>query len=364
MRGAVQAAEAGGATLWHALQVWVAPVATLVVAIVLGYVAKYVLVRKITQLSARTETDLDDLIVGAIQRHIPFWFLVGGAVVAARLAPITPEHESFARSVAKALIVVSLSFVAANLLTGLVERATKRAGATFVSASLTRNVLRGAILVVGGMMVLAQLGVRIEPLLTALGVGSLAVALALQPTLSNLFAGLHITLAKPLRIGDFIELENGVQGFVVDIGWRATKLREPVNNVVIVPNARLVEMIAKNYSLPETEQTVIVPVGVSYLADLERVERIALEVAAEVVRRVPEAAPSFNPVLRYNGFGDSSVNFVLVFRARLFPDRGTVIHELIKALKARFDAEGIEIPFPQRVVHVTREAPPASDPPG
>jgi len=341
-------------TDWKFLLDWIAPAAALVIAVALGYLAKFVIVRKITQLSARTETDLDDLIVGAIERHIPFWFLVGGAVFAARLAPITSAHELFARHVASALFVLSLSFVAANLLTGLVERTTKKAGATFVSASLTRNVLRGAILVVGGMMVLSQLGVKIEPLLTALGVGSLAVALALQPTLSNLFAGLHITIAKPLRIGDFIELENGVQGFVVDIGWRATKLREPQNNVVIVPNARLVEMVAKNYSLPETDQTVLLAVGVSYGSDLAQVERVALEVAREVLRRQPEANPDFGPVVRFNGFGDSSVNFVLVFRSRLFTDRGIIIHELIKALKARFDAEGIEIPFPQRVVHVQR----------
>jgi len=354
VREAVGQAEAEGATLWHALEAWMAPAAAFAIAVVLGYVAKYVIVRKVTQLSARTETDLDDLVIGAIRRHIPLWFVIGGVIVAARLAPVTPEHEAFARHLGAAVFVLSLSFVAANLLTGLVERTTRKAGATFVSASLTRNVLRGTILIVGGMMVLAQLGVQIQPLLTALGVGSLAVALALQPTLSNLFAGLHITLAKPLRIGDFIELENGVQGFVVDIGWRATKLREPFNNIVIVPNARLVEMVAKNYSLPESEQTVLVPMGVSYGADLALVERVTLEVASEVVARVPEAASSFTPVVRFNAFGDSSVNFVLVFRAKVFTDRGTVVHELIKALKARFDAEGIEIPFPQRVVHLPR----------
>lgn len=341
---------------WTFLLDWIVPAAVLVIAVGLGYLAKFVVVRKITQLSARTSTDLDDLIVGSIQRHIPFWFLVGGSILAARLAPITPEHELFARHVAGALFVVSLSFVAANLLTGLVERSTKKAGATFVSASLTRNVLRGAILLVGGMTVLAQLGVQIQPLLTALGVGSLAVALALQPTLSNLFAGLHITIAKPLRIGDFVELENGVQGFVVDIGWRATKLREPLNNLVIVPNARLVEMVAKNYSLPESDQTILVPIGVSYASDLALVERVVLEVAREVVQRVPEAASAFEPLVRFNAFGDSSVNFVLIFRARMFSDRGVVIHELVKALKARFDVEGIEIPFPQRVVHMTRPA--------
>jgi small-conductance mechanosensitive channel len=336
---------------WSVLLDWIAPVAALVVALGLGYLAKFVIVRKISQLSARTETDLDDLVIDSIQRHIPFWFLVGGAVVAARLAPISLEHEAFARHVAKALIVVSLSFVAANLLTGLVERATKKAGATFVSASLTRNVLRGTILVVGGMMVLAQLGVQIQPLLTALGVGSLAVALALQPTLSNLFAGLHITLAKPLRIGDFIELENGLQGFVVDIGWRATKLRQGANNLVIVPNARLVEMVAKNYSLPEPEQTVALTVGVSYASDLEQVERVVLAVARELRDATPEAVKSFDPLVRFHTFNASSIDLDVVLRVTNFPDRPLLVSELIKRLKARFDQEKIVIPYPQQVVH-------------
>lgn len=338
-------------TDWKFLLDWIAPAAALVIAVALGYIAKFVIVRKITQLSARTETDLDDLIVGAIQRHIPFWFLVGGMIFAARLAPITPEHEAFARHVGAALFVLSLSFVAANLLTGLVERTTKKAGATFVSASLTRNVLRGAILIVGGMMVLSQLGVKIEPLLTALGVGSLAVALALQPTLSNLFAGLHITLAKPLRIGDFIELENGVQGFVVDIGWRATRLRQGANNLVIVPNARLVEMIAKNYSLPEPEQTVALTVGVSYASDLEHVERTVLAVARELRDSTPEAVKNFEPVVRFHTFNASSIDLDVVLRVTNFPDRPLLVSNLLKRLKARFDAEKIEIPFPQQVVH-------------
>jgi small-conductance mechanosensitive channel len=252
--------------------------------------------------------------------------------------------------------MLSLSFVAANLATSLVERTTSRAGAAFVSASLTRNVLRGLILVVGGLLVLDNLGVEIKPLLTALGVGSLAVALALQPTLSNLFAGLHITLAKPMRIGDFVELENGIQGFIVDIGWRATKLREGANNLVIVPNARLVEMISKNYSLPEPEQNVTVTVGVSYASDLPRVEAVALEVARETQDSVPEAVKGWSPAVRFHTFAASSIDFNVVLRVRALPDRALLAHEFIKRLKARFEREGIEIPFPQRVVHQARAA--------
>jgi small-conductance mechanosensitive channel len=336
------------------LKLWILPAVVLLVAGALGYLFRNVFVHRMAVLSQKTKTDLDDLIVQAVKRHIPLWFWLGGLVLATRGAPIEGVHHLWIDRIAAALFVLSLSLVAANLITGLVERATRKAGATFVSASLTRNVLRGAILIVGGLMVLAQLGVQIQPLLTALGVGSLAVALALQPTLSNLFAGLHITLAKPLRIGDFVELENGLQGFIVDIGWRATKLREPLNNLVIVPNARLVEMIAKNYAMPESDQTVLLPIGVSYGSDLEKVEAVTREVATEVVRTLPEAQGDWPPLVRFNAFADSSINFVLVFRVKQFVDRGVVIHELVKRLHARYAQEGIEIPFPQRVVHSAR----------
>src|SRR5262245_25039600 len=233
----------------ESLKLWIQPAVVLAVAIGLGYLFQNFFVQRMALLSQRTKTDIDDLIVAAVKRHIPLWFVLGGLVLAARMAPLSPErHAALDGKVdefAKALFLLSLSLAAANLATGLLDRSLKRAGTTIVSTSLTRNVLRGLILVVGGLLVLDQF-MEITTLLTALGVGSLAVALALQPTLSNLFAGLHITLAKPLRVGDFIELETGTRGHVVDIGWRSTRIRDLPNNLIIVPNARLVEMVVTN----------------------------------------------------------------------------------------------------------------------
>jgi small-conductance mechanosensitive channel len=351
---ALQAAQTAVQRPTASLQDWLQPALTLAVAIALGLLSKSVFVRKMAQLSQRTETELDDLLVEAVKRHIPFWFVLGGLVLAVRGSPLDPKHHAMVDQVAKVLLILSLSFVAANFLTGFTERATQRAGATFISTSLTRNVLRSVILIVGGLMVLKSMGVAIEPLLTALGVGSLAVALALQPTLSNLFAGLHITLAKAVRVGDFVELENGTQGFVLDIGWRATKLRQGVNNLVIVPNARLVEMVSKNHSMPEPEQNITVSVGVAYDSDLEQVERVALAVAREVQTSVPQAVKTFEPQVLFHTFGPSSIDFNVVLRVGALPDRGALVHAFVKRLKARFEREGIEIPFPQQVVHPPR----------
>lgn len=190
------------------------------------------------------------------------------------------------------------------------------------------------------------------PLLAALGVGSLAIALALQPTLSNLFAGFLITLARRIRVGDFIELEGGQQGEVADIGWRSTQLRELSNNLVVVPNAKLAEVIVRNHSLPESEQAALVHVGVSYDSDLDHVEKTTLEAARQIQHEVSGAIPMFEPFIRYHTLSDSSIDFTVTLRVQTFVDRYRVTHEFIKLLHRRYREAGIEIPFPQSVVHL------------
>jgi small-conductance mechanosensitive channel len=152
-------------------------------------------------------------------------------------------------------------------------------------------------------------------------------------------------------VGDFVEIEGGVQGFVLDIGWRATKVRELSNNVIVVPNARFSEMVVKNFSLPEPEQSVVVQVGVSYGSDLRHVQRVTCEVAREVLAEVEGGVQSFEPFIRYHTYGDSAIGFSVILRVKQFTDRYLVTHEFLLRLKERYDREHIEIPFPQRVLH-------------
>ncbi len=131
---------------------------------------------------------------------------------------------------------------------------------------------------------LQSFGISVTPLLTALGVGGLAVALALQDTLSNLFAGINILLSKQTKVGDFIKLSTGEEGFVEDLNWRSTTIRQLANNMVVVPNQKIATSIITNYALPETECSMLVAVGVSYDSDLDHVEKITVAVAKEVLR--------------------------------------------------------------------------------
>ena len=332
-------------------QAWLAALAALGAALVLGYTARAIVLRRLAAWVARTTTDVDDLIFSAVRRHVPVWFLLAGIVVATRVGPVPAELQAIIDRACGVLFSISLSLAAASLASGWIGKRSRRSGAAIGAASLIQHTVKAAILIVGLLLVLSNLGISITPLITALGVGSLAVALALQPTLSNLFAGLHLALARPLRVGDFVELETGVKGYVVDIGWRATQIRELPNNLIVVPNARIAEMVLTNYAMPETEQSTLVQLGVAYGSDLQQVERVTVDVAKEVLRDVEGGLREFEPFIRFHTFGDSSIDFSVILRVREFTDRYLVTHEFIKRLKVRYEGEGIEIPFPQRVLH-------------
>jgi small-conductance mechanosensitive channel len=211
------------------------------------------------------------------------------------------------------------------------------------------------LIAVGGMIVLDNLGVSLTPLLTTLGIGSLAVAIALQDTLGNFFAGLYLKADRPIEIGHFVKLQTGEEGYVERIGWRSTRVRMLPNNTVVVPNNKLVQDNITNYYLPDPELAVLVQVGVAYDSDLEKVDKVTSEVAKEALQTTPGAIATFEPFIRYHTLGESSIDFTVILRAREFTDGILLKHEFIKKLHVRYEKEGIQFPFPTRIVYLKRE---------
>ncbi|RKX62343.1 MAG: mechanosensitive ion channel family protein, partial [Thermodesulfobacteriota bacterium] len=218
--------------------------------------------------------------------------------------------------------------------------------------SIFKIIIKVVIYFIGFILILNTLNINITPFITSLGIAGLAVGLALQDTLSNFFAGLYILISKKIKPGDYISLDSGIEGYVEDITWRNTTIRQLPNNIVIVPNSKLASSIVTNYYLPEKELAVLVQVGVSYNSDLEKVEKVTIEVAKEVMKEVPGGVPNFEPFIRYHTFGDFSINFTVILRAQTYVDRYLVTHEFIKRLHKRYKEEGIEIPFPIRTVYL------------
>jgi small-conductance mechanosensitive channel len=331
---------------------WVVAAGIACGSLLLGFLFRRVAGSRLHALAAKSRSDLDDLLLSSYGPQVPVWFLAAGLYGALRYLGLSGDVERLAGRLLLGGAILSVTFATSSFASRLIAR---RAGAwdtPLAATTLTQNVVKLAVIAMGVLVVLSNLGIAITPILTALGVGSLAVALALQPTLTNLFAGFHISLARQIRVGDYVQLETGHEGYITDIGWRSTQIRELPDNLILIPNARLAEIIVRNHSLPETEQSVLVQVGVSYDSDLARVEQVALLVAREVLAGVPGGVAAFEPLVRYHTFGDSSIDFTVVLRAQAFVDRYALTHEFVKRLYRRFADEGIEIPFPQRVVHM------------
>ncbi len=207
------------------------------------------------------------------------------------------------------------------------------------------------IFIIAISVILGYFKFDITPLIAGVGLGALAIGLALQSTLSNFFAGVHILSDKPIRVGDFIELDENTSGTVEDIGWRSTRIRMLTDNLLIIPNGKLAESNIINYSMPKQDLSIWIPCGVSYESDLKKVERVSLEVAKEIQNTVPGAVKDFDPQFRYREFGDSNINFITILRIEEPIKRFIVRNEFIKALKERFDKEKIEISWPIRKIY-------------
>jgi small-conductance mechanosensitive channel len=336
------------------------PVAIVVAGAFLGVLFRRLALARLRRIAARTRWRGDDVITASLRGEIVLLFAVAGVYVALETAPVPENVASVAQRFAVIILILSATLFAARMTTGLLSLYGDRGGPALPSTSILVNFTRIVVFVVGFLVILQTLGISITPLLTALGVGGLAVALALQDTLSNLFAGLHIILSRKIRPGDYIRLDSGEDGYVEDIHWRETTIRALRNNVVVVPNSKLASSITTNYHLPETPMSVLVEVGVSYDSDLERVEQVSLDIARQVVADVEGGYPEFDPLLRYKSFSDFSIDFVMILRVREYANQFVVRHEFIKRLHRRFNEEGIVIPFPIRTVEF-RGTPPHTD---
>jgi small-conductance mechanosensitive channel len=325
------------------------PLAFIIGGFVLGLILEKVVVKRVRRMAIRTTWRYDEVIVSSLGGMIMLWFTLAGAYGALLGLPISEKILGISLKVLLVLVVSSVTIVVAKLVAGslsLYARSTE----ALPSSSILTNFARALILVGGFLVILQALGISITPMITALGVGGLAVALALQDTLANLFSGIFVIASKQVAPGDWVELESGQKGYVTDVTWRNTTIKALPNNMIIVPNSKLASTIVTNFYQPVQEMSVLVEVGVSYDSDLAKVERVTAEVAKQVMTEIEGGVPEFEPFIRYHTFADFSINFTVIMRAREYVSQYLIKHEFVKRLHERYRMEDIEIPFPIRTV--------------
>ena len=309
-----------------------------------------------------TKSELDDLIFRSLESPLMLAVIVAGLYAATLVVLRSDALELSQKALAyyigktndifKAILTLIVAFGALRLL-NIVARwyATSVAPrGTAYQVEVLKKLVNIAVWALVAVLVLGQLGYKVNALLATLGIGGLAVALALQDTLSNIFAGFYVMADKSIKVGDYVKLDSGDEGFVEEVGWRNTRIRLWANNMVLIPNAKLIQSVLTNYDMPQQQLSVYVRCGVSYDSDLEHVERVTIDVAKQILQDVPGAVKEYDPVVRYKEFGDSNINFVVVLRAKEVASQYLIHHEFIKALHSRYREEGIEISYPVRVI--------------
>ena len=336
---------------WH-VSLWVLiPLVFLAWVLVLTAVKKagFAVVRK---LAAKTSNQFDDVFLDALELPLQLVVIASGVLVVQNMIP-KGEGADILKYLLwgfRVVCIIAGILFMDKFVQGLVQEASKTMEILKASGGVVRGFVRVVVVVLGALILLDTLGVSVTPIIASLGIGSLAVALALQPTLENFFSGVQIIIDKPVQIGQFIRLESGEEGVVERIGWRSTWIIMPNNNTIVLPNKMLVNTRVTNYCYPNTEIVVTVPVEVHYASDLEKVEKVTLDTARQVLKEADGGVKAFEPVLRYGELADSGIRFNVVLRAKDIGASGLVKHEFIKRLQQRYAKEGIIIPYPTRTL--------------
>lgn len=329
------------------------------IALAAGFLVAFLsrgLLRWLAKHAKRTKWNGDDVVVDSLRTVVPWAAITAGAASAAAALPLKKAVQHTVNQSLTVLLIFAVTVSAARVVAGLVQSVTSSRSGVAGSATIFVNITRVLVLAIGFLVALQSLGISIAPMLTALGVGGLAVALALQDTLANLFAGIHILASKTVQPGDYIRLSSGEEGYVEDINWRQTTVRALSNNLVVIPNGQLAKTNMTNFMRPEQQLTILVQVGVAYDSDLEHVERVTTEVVSEVMTEITGAVPEHEPAVRFHTFGDSRIGFTVILGVGEFSDQYRIKHEFIKRLHRRFREEGIRIPAPARNVTLQQSA--------
>jgi small-conductance mechanosensitive channel len=321
----------------------VRPAILFAAVVMLGWLFHHIVFGRLRRWAASTKTRLDDILIDSFHGAFMLWILILAIHLATEYSSLPREVTRWSAKLLLALWIISLTMVLARLSGRMIRvYSTKLEGALPVG-TLTEVLATLIIGILGALTLLQQVfEVDIKAILAALGVGGLAVALALQDTLSNLFAGFYVSVARQIRIGDFIKIDAGQSGYVQDIGWRSTTLEETAGNLIFIPNSKLSQSIVTNYNLPKRNMAVSITVPVAYTSDPNQIEQILKEIAAAATDQIPGVLKDPAPTVRLiPGFGETSMDFTLSCHVAEYADQFQVQHELRKRIVLRFHEERI-----------------------
>lgn len=334
------------------------PLSIIVFGILVSVLIEHLLMTRLKKATCGTTNNSMCVIISVLKGYISFWILLGALFTAYEFLPelTSKSTHELLQKIFLSITVSSITLFTASLAAGFIRLYGRNASGQLPTTSLVSNITRIFIYIGGGTILLQLLGVSITPLITALGVGGLAVALALQDTLSNLFAGIHILAAHNIHTNDYVRLASGEEGYISDITWRNTVIRTMAENNVIVPNTQIATTILTNYSHPSRKLYAGMPFAINPEVDLELAERIILEETQLAMETIGGAVKGHPPTIRFQQWTDSRIEGTVWIFIEKFDLQFALRHECIKRYISRFKAEGLPLPYATRAL-IVKDAP-------
>lgn len=317
----------------------------------------YIINRWGSKIASFTTTDLDDRILKRITPSISLLLTFLGIYFASQTLPL---HEKIFRLLSGGLFVANVVIVCILIYRVLHETLIwyaerQQDGETGIFSRQMAPIIEKVtmLFIIGGalMVVLKHFNYDILSLVTALGIGSLAIGMAAKDTLAHVISGFTLMIDRPFRIGDRIQLASGQVGDVQDIGLRSTKIKTLDNQLLIIPNSDLCNTILTNQAFPDNRIKGRINVGVSYGSDAEQVKALLVQLALDVEDVLNEPVPE----AFFVSFGDSALNMSLFFWVEEYAKLFATTDKINSSILERFREQGIEIPFPIRTVKLKHE---------
>ncbi|MGE5328484.1 MAG: mechanosensitive ion channel family protein [Deltaproteobacteria bacterium] len=320
------------------------PLIYIIGAYLVGIIFEKIVIRHLKRNSALNEIRTNEMIRTS-KGPILLLFVIAGVYGAVISIPIKPEVVTAVSEVLLIVGIVLVTIIVANIAGGLISIFSNKEESALPATSILGNIARIIIFIVGSLLILDTLGVSITPIMTALGVGGLAVALALKDTLTNLFSGLNLIASRQVKPGDYIRLDSGEEGYIEDITWRDTIIKSSNDNLIIIPNQKLAVVAITNFSTPDKQIPFSVSICVSRDNNLDKVEKISINTAKSVRDEIEGAVREFEPVVRFNSFSDTGISFNVVMKAEEFSAQYIIKHEFIKRIHKEFIENNIQVPL-------------------
>jgi len=331
--------------------------AVLVLSLLLIRLALFFLEKFAIRIASKTKTKADDELFARGSKPMHILTLLIGLLLGIKELSLTPEVDSIVNNLIYSVIVVIAGYLIYIIIDVLVIKALKRITKKTKSdiddslVSLFHSVLKIALVIISTLYILGIWGVEITPLLAGLGIAGLAVALALQPILSNIFSGAAMVLDHSIRVHDLVYLDERTKGRIEKIGLRSTKIKTFDNELLIIPNNKLADSTIQNVALPEPKSRAVVPFSVAYGSDVDKVKKVILQ----EIKKIQHVEKDPEPLVRFIEMADSSLNFKVYFYVDSFENRFAAIDEANTRIYKVLNRERIEIPFPQMDVHVKKK---------